>query len=238
MAIASGDPTMLQLCMPGEDPHSFMGARVNGMDYKTLMQLVAAKDPKAKDMRQLGKVGNLSLQYRTSANKFRSVARVQYSLDMDHATARLIHAEYQAAYREVPTYWSRQIESTRKCGYVETFAGRRVYVIGQWDGPLGWSMGSTAINYRIQGTGADQKYLAMAVLRPYLIKKQIKFAWDLHDGLYFYVPDEVLSEAVPTMHRMLNELPYEKAWGFKPPIPMPWDCKVGKSWGTLGDWKG
>jgi DNA polymerase I-like protein with 3'-5' exonuclease and polymerase domains len=236
MAIASGDPTMLRLCQPGEDPHSFMGARVNGVEYKTLMKLVEDKDPKAKEMRQLGKVGNLSLQYRTSALKFRSVARVQYSLDMDEGTARLIHGEYRAAYREVPTYWLRQINTTRSRGYVETFAGRRVYVVGNWDGPLGWSMSSTAINYRIQGTGADQKYLAMAVLRPYLKKMRIRFAWDLHDGLYFYVPDEVVSEVIPVMRNMLDNLPYEKAWGLKPPIPMPWDCKVGKSWGALKEW--
>ncbi len=28
-------------------------------------------------------------------------------------------------------------------------------------------------------------------------------------------------------------IPYESVWRFKPPIPMPWDCKVGPSWGDL-----
>lgn len=237
MAIASGDPVMLALCEEGEDAHSYMGARVVGKDYRLMMQEVKAGLPEAKDTRQMGKVGNLSLQYRTSARKFCSVARVQYGLDMTLNQAALIHQTYPQSYTRVPVYWERQIAETKRLGYVETFAGRRVIVRGNWDGPLGWSMGSTAINYRIQGTGADQKYLALAVLRPYLSKINARFAWDLHDGIYFYVPDDKVKRAVQDMRRMLNNLPYEKAWGFSPPIPMLWDSKAGKSWGNLKEMK-
>ena len=39
------------------------------------------------------------------------------------------------------------------------------------------------------------------------------------------------------MKPMLDNLPYKEAWGFTPPIPMPWDCKVGKAWGRLKEQK-
>ena len=238
MAIASGDPVMLALCELGEDAHSYMGARVVGKDYRQVMMEVSEGLPEAKDARQLGKVGNLSLQYRTSAKKFCSVARVQYGIDMNLTQAMLIHQTYPQSYTRVPVYWEKQIEETKRLGYVETFAGRRVQVKGNWNGGFGWSMGSTAINYRIQGTGADQKYLALAVLRPYLSKINAYFAWDLHDGIYFWVPDAKVTQAVKDIRTMLNNLPYEKAWGFSPPIPMLWDAKVGKSWGGLKEVKG
>lgn len=238
MAIASNDQTMLQLCMPGEDPHSYMGARVTGNDYQTTISLVNAGDKKAKSDRQLGKVANLSLQYRTSARKLRTVARVQYELPMEMPQAELIHKTYQQTYRGVPVYWNRQIAMTKRLGFVETFAGRRVQVQGNWEGNNGWSMGSTAINYRIQGTGADQKYLAMAVLKEYVVRHGIHFAWDLHDGIYWYVPEPLAEKAAREMKWLLDNLPYQKAWGFTPPIPMPWDCKMGHSWGTLTEWKG
>lgn len=233
MAIASGDQTMLALCEPGEDPHGFMGARVSGRSYLELVSKLREGEPAAKDQRQLGKVGNLSLQYRTSARKFCSVARVQYGMDMVLDQARHIHATYQQTYLQVPIYWERQIALTRQTGYVETFAGRRVQVRGNWDGPLGWAMGSTAINYRIQGTGADQKYLALAVVKPYLVRIGARFAWDLHDGIYFWVPDQHVQCATRDIRYLLNNLPYRRAWGFTPPIALPWDCKVGKSWGGL-----
>ena len=233
MAVASEDDVMLGLCAPGEDPHSYMGAAIAGIDYRELVREVHEGSKQAKSNRQLGKVANLSLQYRTSARKLRSVARVQYGLPMELPEAEVIHQTYQQAYTRVPKYWSRQIQLTRKLGYVETFAGRRVQVKGDWLGPQSWSMGSTSINYRIQGTGADQKYLAMAVLRPYLRKLGAYFAWDLHDGIYLYVPDAHVERAITDIKQRLDHLPYEKAWGFSPPIPLPWDVKVGASWGAL-----
>lgn len=233
MAIASQDETMLQLCGEGEDPHSYMGAKIAQMEYRTLVQQVHGGVKSAKDKRQLGKVGNLSLQYRTSAPKLRSVARVQYNLDMTPAESQFIRTTYLNTYPRVPQYWAEQIQLTRRRGWVETFAGRRVQVAGNWDGNLGWSMGSTAINYRIQGTGADQKYLALAVLRPYLLKIGARFAWDLHDGIYLYVPDVHVEQAQHEIRQMLLTLPYQRAWGFTPPITLPWDCKIGHAWGTL-----
>ena len=136
----------------------------------------------------------------------------------------------------MPRYWDRQIKQTKSSGYVETFAGRRVVVVGDWGGNMSWAMGSTAINYRIQGTGADQKYLALAVLKPLLVQYSVHFAWDLHDGLYFYVPKGIVDKVANKFKAVLNNLPYAKAWGFTPPIEMPWDCKVGPSWGGLKEY--
>ena len=233
MAIASNDATMLHLCRPGEDPHMYMGAQVADLDYGEAQVKLRAGDASVKAYRQLGKVANLSLQYRTSAKKLRSVARVQYDMPMDLPEAQHIWKTYQTSYPGVPLYWKHQIAQTRQLGYVETFAGRRVQVTGNWDGNMGWSMGSTAINYRIQGTGADQKYLAMMVLRDYMHGLGASFAWDLHDGLYWYVPDQHVERVSVEVRQMLLNLPYKQAWGFTPPIQLPWDCKIGHSWGTL-----
>ena len=237
MGIASGDDVMLNLCAPGEDPHSYMASRICDRDYRELISLVHLEDALAAADRKLGKVANLSLQYRTSARKLRVVARVQYNLPMEMPQAQRIHATYQRAYPGVPRYWNRQIYDTKRSGYVETFAGRRVRVVGDWDGRSGWSMASTAINYRIQGTGADQKYLAMAVIKPYLTRIGAYFAWDLHDGIYLYVPAHMVRQAAIEIKRLLDNLPYRQAWGFTPPIPLPWDVKAGPSWGALKEVK-
>lgn len=175
--------------------------------------------------------------YRTSAAKLRVVARVQYNLPMELPEATHIRATYLRTYPGVPRYWDAQISKVRRLGYAETFAGRRVQVQGQWAGTTKWSLESTAINYPIQGTGADQKYLALAVLRPYIVRHNIHFAWELHDGLYFYVPNKIVQQSIADMKYLLDNIPYAKAWGFQPPVPMPWDCKVGPSWGQLKEVK-
>ena len=237
MAIASCDQTMLTLCMPGEDPHSYMGSRISGVDYYDLMRLVHEDDKQAKDRRKLGKVGNLSCQYRTSAKKLLVVSRVQYGIPMELLQATQIHAAYRQTYPGVPRYWANSIERVKQCGYAETFAGRRVRVTGDWKGPTGWSMESTAINYPIQGTGAEQKYLALACIKAYLTSVGAYFAWDLHDGIYLYVPTAKTRQIAAELKRRLDNLPYARAWGFTPPIPLPWDVKIGPSWGQLKEWK-
>lgn len=143
---------------------------------------------------------------------------------------------YKNTYKGVPKYWDKQIALTKQLGYVETFAGRRVQVIGDWGGKLGWSMGSTSLNYKIQGTGADQKYLAIAVIGPYLTKIGAYFAWDLHDGIYIYVPVDKVQRAAVDIKYLLDNLPYKKAWDYVPSIHMPWDCKTGGSWGALKEY--
>jgi DNA polymerase-1 len=237
MAIASEDQTMLELCLPGEDAHGFMGARITNVDYRELQARLLLLDAIAKDARQLGKVANLSLQYRTSARKLRSVARVQYGLPMEQPQADYIRSVYLKTYTGVPKYWDKQIILTRQQGYVETYAGRRVQVVGDWAGRMGWSMASTAINYRIQGTGADQKYLALMCLKNELRQNDCYFAWDLHDGIYIYSPTAKRDTVRFRFKAILDHLPYKRAWGFEPPIELPFDCKMGGSWGHMAEMK-
>jgi len=236
MAIASGDETMLSLCEPGEDPHSYMGARLGHVDYRELVRLKET-DPEMQRLRKGGKFGNLSCQYRIGDKTLMVRARVQHNIPMEINEAKTTNFIYKRTYPGVPKYWDRQINETKQLGYVETFAGRRVQVVGDWGGRMAWSMGSTAINYKIQGTGGDQKYLAMAVIKDYLVSVGGYFIWDLHDGLYSFVPVQKMQQAAIDTKRLLDNLPYKKAWGFVPPIPMPWDAKMGFSWGDLKEVK-
>jgi DNA polymerase I-like protein with 3'-5' exonuclease and polymerase domains len=184
-----------------------------------------------------GRIVHNSLQYRTSAKKLRVVARVDYDVPMTMTDAYFIHDLYRTTYWRVPEYWDRQIALTMRRQWVETFAGRRVQVKGDWNGKNGWSMGSTAINYRIQGTGADQKYLAMMMMRDYIHTIGARFFLDLHDGIYLLVPDRLAKSAAKHIKKELDNLPYAQTWNFIPPIPLPWDCKMGKTWGGLKEFK-
>lgn len=184
-----------------------------------------------------GRIVHNSLQYRTSAKKLRVVARVDYDVPMTMTDAYFIHDLYRNTYWRVPEYWDRQIVLTMRRQWVETFAGRRVQVKGDWNGKNGWSMGSTAINYRIQGTGADQKYLAMMMMRDYIHTMGARFLLDLHDGIYLLVPDRLAKSVAKHIKHELDNLPYAQTWNFMPPIPLPWDCKTGKTWGSLREFK-
>ena len=233
MACASEDETMLELCKPGEDPHGFMGASIVGREYREMVKAVHDGDKAAKDGRQLGKVANLSCQYRTSAPKLKSVARVQYQLPMEMDQAKLIHSTYRKTYPGVPRFWKSQIILCKSLGYVETFAGRRVQLGHNWNEHNSWSLESTSINYRVQGTGADMKYLALAVLKPFMQSNGCFFAFELHDGIYMFIPEGNDKAIAQQIQQKLNNLPYKQAWGWTPLCDLPWDCKAGKNWGEM-----
>jgi DNA polymerase I-like protein with 3'-5' exonuclease and polymerase domains len=73
MAILSGDETMLRLCMPGQDPHGYMGSRIGKSDYDWIREANGDEshpDHKlAKQHRKVGKFSNLAFQYRVGSKK-------------------------------------------------------------------------------------------------------------------------------------------------------------------------
>jgi len=240
MGILSGDETMLGLCQDGEDAHAYMGAAVIGVDYATMLKVLHDEHHVSyneyRNGRQLGKVVNLSAQYRTSARKIRVISQVNYDTPMTQSMSVQVHGMYRRVYRRVPEYWNNAILRGRALGYVETLAGRQVQLRDPWDREHTWMLESTCINYPIQGVGADQKYLAMMCIRDVVSKHQAFFWFEMHDGLYFLVPNERVPAFCRDGKRVLDNLPYQRAWDFTPPVPMPWDCKTGESWGKLKEW--
>lgn len=178
---------------------------------------------------------NLSYQYRVSPKTATVKARVEYEMDVDEFFIVESLNKYKLSYPGVEQYWGSQIQKCRSLGYAETFAGRRVQLNGSWRGKTKWPMESTAINYPIQGTGGDQKYLALAVARNMLAEFGGYFYYELHDGLFFIFPEDKLIKASIKFCEALSNLPYKQAWRIDLPIKFPFDCKIGPSWGELKD---
>lgn len=239
MAVVADDPTMLALCQPGMDAHSYMAAQIQGVPYEDFKAKLDAGDKEIKKQRQLGKVANLSLQYRTSAQKLARVAAIQHKIQLDDAQARTIHGTYQLTYMKVPVYWKRQVAWAKRNTYVENLIGRRVHFaeLHERSRDNEWGYGSTAINYPIQSMGAEQKYLAMMMLGKMLPRFGGEFYFELHDGLFVILPEAVADEAVPEIKERLSNLPYAQAWKIELPIQFPVDAKVGTSWGDLQEVK-
>jgi DNA polymerase-1 len=160
---------------------------------------------------------------------------VQFHLLLADHEARRVHSSYRRAYPGAVRYWAKQIEHVTQYGYVDTIAGRRINLLkgDEWESKHKWPIESTAINGPIQGSGADQKYLAMAVLRDYLPTVDGRFYYELHDGLFVVIPDQYAERAVHEIKHLLSNLPYKSAWGVDLPVQFPVDAKVGKSWGDL-----
>ena len=231
MADYSRDETMLGIFLSGRDGHALMGANVHNKDYDWLVSEVHNGNPEAKLMRQIGKFANLSLQYRIGARTMSQRALVQ-GLDLtERKCGDIIHI-YKQTYPGVPMYWRRAVDFARQKGYAQARDGRRAMMI---DGDYGNDQ--TAINFPIQGTGAAMKYYALAAVRQSDLR--MRFAWDMHDGLYFDCPiadKQEASDEAFALKNLLDNLDYS-VWGWKPLLPLVWDIKIGTTWGNMEEVK-
>lgn len=224
MAVVSQDPTMMDLCQPGQDAHRYMASRIFSKPEHEV----------TKEERQLGKVANLSLQYRTGAIRLKTLAYTNFDIDIEQSLANAIHGTYQITYRGVPTYWRRQVQKCHIDEFIENLVGRRVYMpFSERDNTKQWATESTAINFPVQSMGADQKYLAMAVLRNAMPKYNARLMFELHDGIFLAIPNDKADAALHGLGKKLSTLPFYRTFGLDLPIDFPVDAKIGDSWGDL-----
>jgi DNA polymerase I-like protein with 3'-5' exonuclease and polymerase domains len=234
------DTTLADIFNNGLDFHSKTGAGIYGIDYETFKARVEAEDTEAAYNRQLGKVANLSLQYRTGWARLQEFARSNYDMVISEELSRTIVKKYKTTYPGVPIYWRAAIEEAKHKGYAETIGGRRVNLT-EWQGRGAYATEQTALNFPIQGSGADMKYLAVTCISPVLREYGAIYGFDLHDALFIYLPNNEKTPGykIPALDlarlikAKLNDLPYEAVYGWQPAVPMPWDAMLGRSWGDL-----
>jgi DNA polymerase I-like protein with 3'-5' exonuclease and polymerase domains len=231
----SGDETLLQIFTDGLDFHTYMAANVVQKDYDDLLARFKDGDPQAIQDRYLGKVANLSCQYRIGWKTLILRARVQYDVELSESMSKALISTYKRTYNKVPIYWDTAIESAKSQGYAETRGGRRV-ILDDWSRQNSWSAESTALNFPIQGTGADMKVLGIAMIDDMLYEAGGKYLLDLHDALFCLLPDTSVGYDVASkIKEVLSNLPYRQIYNWSPRVSLPVDLKIGPSWGTLKD---
>lgn len=238
LAVVSGDNNMLQLCGPRQDAHCYLASQVTGQDYRELYAKHKAGDPDVKRPRDLGKTGNFGLSYGTGAPTFQRMALAMYDVSITLEEAKALHRAYRIAYPGMKEYWSRQKFLTKNQDYIENPFGSRVYFDPNRFPRDEWSYVATSFNFPIQSAGADQKYLALAVLRNILGEYNARFLMDLHDGLYFIVPEDRAALFAARGKRLLHDLPYKRLYNLDLPIEFPWDCKIGPNWCDMKEFEG
>lgn len=235
MGVASNDSALIKIFNDGLDSHCYQGASIMGISYGEFHSRYMNKDLELagpSGYRMLGKVTNLSCQFRIKADKLMQQAKSQYGVDLTRAEAQALIDSYAKAYPGVSGtggYWESAIEYAKHFGYVQTLAGRRRY-ISNWNSDA-YNCEQEAINFPIQGTGADQKCLAIHLLNKYFPK--VRFMLDLHDGLWLLVPKEHAERTILECKQMLNDIDYYAWWGVDMTIPMLWDAAIGPNMGDM-----
>jgi DNA polymerase I-like protein with 3'-5' exonuclease and polymerase domains len=225
MALRSGDETMLKVFSDNMNFHSMTGANIIGADYYEFEEARAAEKDEGyyTEQRQLGKLTNLSCNYRIGGKALSEKAFVNYDTYMTIETGNFLVNTFKRGYPGVPKYWDDVVWESKNQGYADVYGGRR-FKLSKWATDR-WMTESSAINVPIQGAGASMKEIAIA--ETYHKNPDCPFALDLHDASFMYVKEDEIKQRAKELDETLDKIDYAKYWGFTPSIPLPYESKFG-----------
>lgn len=224
MAMWSQDPVMVDIFTHNKNFHAMTACGLVGYAYEDFMARYKAENDEGPftEYRQMGKLGNLSCNYRIGGPALSKQAFVKYDMVISIPTANQIVNTFKSSYRGVPQYWDRAIQFSRGSGFATTAADRR-YKIDDWS--RAWPAEQTALSHPIQGTGAEHKLIALATVARKI--PEARFCLDLHDASFFIAPNKECHEAIG---EALNSIDYSSYWTqCATNVPLPFEGKYGYS---------
>ncbi len=211
LAHISGDETMQQAFLSGEDFHTLTAAKV----------FHVAPEEVTGQMRSRAKAVNFGIVYGISAF---SLAQ---DIGVTVAEAKEYMERYFDTYRGVKHYMEQVVEKAREQGYVETIMHRRRALPELKSSNFNMrSFGErVALNMPIQGTAADIMKLAMVRVEQRLKREGLaaKLIMQVHDELIVECPEAEKE----TVERLLEE---EMGGVAHLAVPLPAQAHSGRTW--------
>lgn len=211
MAHLSGDEGLLKAFAEGKDIHRATAAEVFGLQL----------DQVTHDQRRSAKAINFGLIYGMSAYG------LSRQLHIDPGQAKLYIEKYFERYPGVRRYMDETRLLAAEQGYVETLAGRRLYLPEINSRNFNQRQGAerTAINAPMQGTAADIMKAAMLAVDQWLVESKLdaRIIMQVHDELVFEVKEDQVDELIAGVTPCM-----EKAATLD--IPLVVEAASGKNW--------
>ncbi len=214
MAHMSGDESMIQAFLEGQDIHAATAAKIFHIPLGEV----------SKSQREHAKSTNFGMVYGISSYG------LSQQLKIPVGEAAQFIKDYFELYPGVQVYMQRTVEEAREKGYAETLSGRRrpLMDISSQNGNLRSAAERNAINAPIQGTAADIMKQAMVAIWKEMRKLRLKslLTTQVHDELIFDVYPGEMDTLRPLVERCMRN-------SASLSVPLVVDVAVAKNWGEL-----
>lgn len=230
----AGEAKMIQAYRNGIDLHLLTAATVNGMSYEEAKALKAVNEAAYDALRQNGKAGNFGLLYGMSAYGFMMYADAVYGVKLTLEEAEAMRDAYFNLYPGLTAWHARQIQEARTCGFVRSPLGRtrRLHNIHSPIKKVRETSENQAINSPIQGTLVDFMWMSMGIIEEQKPELLTPFA-QVHDQGLWYSPEDRVDEALVYSGEIMENLPLEAKFGWKPELTFTTDAEVGYNLASL-----
>jgi len=224
-AMLSGDPTMREVFLTGQDPHTETAKLVSGQD-PTGMDKVALKE-----WRKKAKAVNFGFLYGMGYKKFQEYARDKYGVKFTEKESKQIRDRFFSHYAGLQPWYARQERVARMNGYVRSPAGRVRHLpdINSPDHYLESQAIRQAINSPVQGFASDLTLTSVVDITREL--PHVRIVGTVHDAILMEIPDKQLKTSVLKIKEIMENPPTLKQLGVRLTVPIVVDISIGP-WGT------
>ena len=230
MGIWSHDSEIIRVFNSGINFHTNMASHIYGRAYEELQRAVKDEDSAAIEQRQMGKLTNLSCNFRIGGAKLAKKALTEYDTYMTETEGRMLTRTFRNLYPGVAGYWNAIIEFAKQNGYTYTLAQRRwkVPVEMLQSGSEAWKVEGTVISHPIQGTGGEMFLAAISQV------PEARIQTSMHDGIFWIVDDQAEADYI---FERIQKTPYEQLWGLSEALPIPLIYEATKLGSSYADVK-
>ena len=211
LAHISGDYTMSEAFLSGEDIHRKTAAAVFGIPEEAVNE----------EMRKRAKAVNFGIVYGISEFSLAD------DIGVSRYEAKAYIESYLSTYHGVREYMKKVVEDARETGYTQTMYGRRRYIPDLKSSNFNIRQGAEriALNTPIQGTAADLIKLAMIRVEAALSKEfpEARLLLQVHDELIVECPQEIAEGVAALVSSEMESVA-------KLCVPLTAEAKWGKSW--------
>lgn len=240
IACVAKETAMIQAYLDGIDMHLKTGSELNGYTLAEGLAMKEAGDEKIIAIRQGGKAGNFGLIYGISPEGYVEYARNTYGVIISLEESIAQQEAFFELYPEIVTYHKEYIEFAHEFGLVQSPLGRVRHLPLINSKNFGKKLQSErqAINSPIQSTLSDLSQLSLAGFKEkHDNPVGCRFFAMTHDSLTAYVKKDEAEFWGPEVRNIMETLPLEKHFGWKPQLPFLVDIERGPNFGDLQEAK-
>lgn len=229
IACLADEDTMLQAYKDGVDLHALTGATLSGHTLEEVLSFEKTDKDLFDKIRLGAKGANFGKIYNQQPRSYVDYARMNYGLHLTMQESEEIHEKFFKTYPYLTAYHNRQIRYVHQHQCAVSPLGR-VRHLPMIKSPL-WGVKSKAerlaINAPVQSTLSDMCLWAISFITQKYSKKDVWIATMIHDSIMLYVRDDRAEDILRDMKYIMENLPLEKEFGWKPQIDFPVDAEIG-----------
>lgn len=232
-----GDEGMIEAILAGKDLHALTASLMYDVDYEAIVQ---AKKAENRTEEQKTLVGFRNSAKRTGFGINYGIGPPGLSVDLTDTLGRIVTPQEAEQYIDlylsvrsgIRTGIERYKGKLREEGGVSTLLGRTRYPSGTYHSSYAdrSSAERQAVNFPIQGTGADLIQLAMMQAEddPTLNRLGAEMVLQIHDELLFLSPEENAEEV---LERVVEIMENPTGWpGLPYDVPVEAEGGIAKTW--------